>query len=325
MSTTRTHRIAAYLLGAGILLAQLGPTAAGAASAEPGPPLRLPSAELARVLKCYGPIERGGHQPVLLLPAAQRTPEANWDGGYIGALATTGRVACTVPLVANGMGDIQDSVEYVVYAVRDLARRSGRRIAIVAHSQGGFAAVWALEYWPDLAPLVDDVVTFGAAFQGVRISRTTCDARGSCEPGSWQVAQGSHFVAALNRGDPTRAETDYTTIYSDFDEFARLPRPATHLDGAREVGVQQVCPGRPVEHLQESDDAVVFALVRDALDHHGPATVSRVARTVCTAVTPPGFDVARRAAALAGQGAGEDPTTNSEPPVRCYADPACTR
>jgi pimeloyl-ACP methyl ester carboxylesterase len=262
---------------------------------------------------------------VLLLPAAQRTPKANWEGGYIQALASTGRVACTVPLVTEGAGDIQDSAEYVVYAVRELARRSGRRIAIVGHSQGGFAAVWALKYWPDLAARVDDVVTFGSAFQGVLISRTTCDVRRTCEPGTWQVATGSHFVAALNRGDPTRAATDYSTIYSDTDEFARLPRAATRLEGAREVGVQEVCPGRPVEHLEESDDAVVFALVADALDHPGPAARARISASVCTQTTPPGFDAARRASALTDRGSGEDPTTDHEPPIRCYADPHCSR
>src|SRR5438105_548448 len=150
MMTERKCPLALCLLGAAVLLAPLGP-AARSASAEPGPTLRLPPAQLAHALKCYGPIERGGKQPVLLLPAAQRTPEANWDGGYTRALALSGRVACTMPLVANGAGDIQDSAEYVVYAVRELARRSGKRIAIVAHSQGGFAAVWALKYWPDLA------------------------------------------------------------------------------------------------------------------------------------------------------------------------------
>ena len=280
---------------------------------------------LAKALVCHGTLRAGGPQPVLLLPAAQRTPAANWDGGYVEALSRTGRVACTVPLVENGAGDVQESTEYVVYAVRELAQRSGRRIAIVGHSQGGFAAVWALKYWPDLAPMVSDVVTFGAAFQGVQISRTTCDLRpGGCEPGSWQVAVGSNFVRALNAGDPTRGETSYTTIYSDTDEFARLPVARTHLDGAHEVRVQQLCPGRVVEHLQLSDDAPTFALVRDALDHDGPASLSRVSRLVCAQVTPAGFDLVRRAQALTGGGpSGSAAIVDREPALRCYADPTC--
>jgi hypothetical protein len=320
----RKRRLTVCLLGVGILLA-LG-TAAGAASTDRGPGLTVPPDQLELALRCSGAVEPGGGQPVLLLPAAQRTPGANWEGGYIQALELTGRVACTVPLVANGAGDIQESAEYVVYAVRDLARRSGQRIAIVGHSQGGFAAVWALEFWDDLAPLVTDVITFGSAFQGVRVARTTCDLRRSCEPGTWQVATGSRFVAALNRGDPTRQETAYTSIYSETDEFTRPPRPSTRLDGARQVGIQEVCPGRPVEHLGESDDAATFAIVRDALDHPGPAAAARISPAVCAAVTPPGFDPPRRAVALASPGAGSPaPTTDAEPPLRCYADPTCAR
>ncbi len=328
--TDRSRRITLFVLCAGILVAQLGP-GTGVASADAGPPLTVPRDRLARALECYGPVERGGRQPVLLLPAAQRTPRANWEGGYTEALAQTGRVACTVPLVANGAGDIQESAEYVVSAVRDLARRSGRRIAIVGHSQGGFAAVWALRFWPDLAPHVSDVVSFGSAYQGVWVARTTCDLRGRCEPGSWQVATGSHFIEALNRGDPTRKQTSYTSIYSETDEFTRTgfgefttPRTATSLDGARQVAIQDVCVGRPVEHLQESDDAATFGIVLDALDHRGPALPARISRDVCAAITPPGFDPARRAEALTGDGPGEAaPTTDREPPMRCYADPAC--
>jgi triacylglycerol lipase len=312
------------LLCVGMLVVQLGP-AAGNASADAGPPLTVPPDQLANALKCYGPVDHGGKAPVLLLPAAQRTPEANWAGGYTEALALDNHVACTVPLVANGAGDIQASAEYVVYAVRELARRSGQRIAIVGHSQGGFAAVWALRFWPELAPHVADVVTFGSAFQGVRVARATCDLRPSCEPASWQVATGSHFVAALNRGDPTRSETSYTTIYSDSDEFA-LPQPrlATHLDGAHLIGVQEVCPGRPVEHLQLSDDAATFAIVREALDHPGAPAAARISPAVCATITPPGFNPVRRTTALADPGAGgASPTSDSEPPLRCYADPKC--
>src|SRR5438552_8417499 len=122
-----TKRVVLSALAAALFLVQFGP----AASAASGPGYTVPKRQLAAALKCHGPITDGGRQPVLLLPAAQRTPHANWDGGYVQALAQTGRVACTVPLVLNGAGDIQDSAEYVVYAVRDLARRSGRRIAIV--------------------------------------------------------------------------------------------------------------------------------------------------------------------------------------------------
>jgi pimeloyl-ACP methyl ester carboxylesterase len=317
----RRIRTAAAAIG---IAAAIGAHPSAAAGDQPGPQLTVPRAKLASALKCYGPVERNGRQPVLLLPAAQRTPRANWEGGYVEALALNGRVACAVPLVDNGAGDIQESAEYVVYAVRELARRSGRRIAIVGHSQGGFAAVWALRFWPDLAAHVSDVVSFGTAYRGVWVARTTCDLRRECEPGSWQVAYGSNFVAALNRDDPTRDATAYTSIYSDTDEFTRPPRAVTRLRGAKQIGIQEVCAGRPVEHLQESDDAVTFAIVLDAIGHAGPAHIERISTDVCMATTQPGYDPAVRAAALTDGGPGRAPsTTDHEPPVRCYARADC--
>jgi triacylglycerol lipase len=174
-------------------------------------------------------------------------------------------------------------------------------------------------------------VSFGSAYQGVWVSRSSCDTQGTCEPGTWQVATGSNFIAALNRGDPTPARTAYTSIYSDTDEFTRTgldrftsARDATRLEGARQIGIQEVCPGRPVEHLQESEDAATFAIVVDALDHTGPASIRRISPLACAAATPAGFDLARRAAALAAPASnGERPLTDHEPPLRCYADPKC--
>ncbi len=52
-------RRVAYLLCTGLALAQVA-FPGGVASAGPGPPLTTPRDQLARALRCYGPIKTGG-------------------------------------------------------------------------------------------------------------------------------------------------------------------------------------------------------------------------------------------------------------------------
>lgn len=91
----------------------------------------------------------------------------------------------------------------------------------------------------------------------------------------------------------------YTNVYSGTDEIVFVaggaPDPwtaASALDGARNIRVQDLCPGRPVEHVQLSYDAEVHAIVLDALKHPGPADPARVGGGACTRVTMPGVDPA---------------------------------
>lgn len=126
----------------------------------------------------------------------------------------------------------------------------------------------------------------------------------------------------MNRGPP------YTSIYTLADEFV-LPQPrASGLAGARNIAVQSVCPGRPVEHVVMTGDAVAYALVLDALGHPGPATASRVPFPTCLQLTMPGADLVGAAQGAAGftakQLAGAAcPSPPSEPPLRCYLDGSC--
>jgi hypothetical protein len=113
------------------------------------------------------------------------------------------------------------------------------------------------------------------------------------------------------------------------DEIVTPQPRAGLLDGARQIAVQDICPGRYVEHGEMTSDAVAFALVRDAIDHPGPADPARIDRAVCKQVTIPGTsptktldDVADLTPGLIGFYAQAVP---HEPPVRCAFDAACPK
>ena len=147
---------------------------------------------------------------------------------------------------------------------------------------------------------------------------------------------GANFIASLNAVDETPGAIDYTSIYSIHDELVQpaAPVPTAALAGdpgrIRNILIQDVCPGRPVNHGAEPVDAAVFALAMDALTHPGPADPSRVLAEqpdLCTQTYLPGLtpDDGETAQEVVYGNGGETfalgPDTSSEPPLRPYAIP----
>jgi hypothetical protein len=99
---------------------------------------------------------------------------------------------------------------------------------------------------------------------------------------------------------------------------AGRPRPASN------IAIQDICPGRYVEHIQAVYDAVYYAVVMDALTHPGAADPSRIDRSVCLQGAMPGVDSAQAAAQSAEIDqdllvlTGEH-HVNSEPRLATYA------
>jgi hypothetical protein len=214
------------------------------------------------------------------------------------ALVDMGFDVCTVTLPDRSLADIQVSSEYVVWAIRWMAARSGRKIDVVGHSQGAIQPRWALRFWPSLRRLVDDYVGMSGPNHGDVHANTGCSG-GSCVPAWWQYRIGSRFLAALNRGDETPGDVSYTTVFSQNDDLVQ-PFTSPPLAGASNVMIQDLCPGRPVEHLGTVSDAIAFSAVVDALTHPGPARPSRFfSMARCADTFMPGVT-----AASAASGAG---------------------
>jgi hypothetical protein len=313
----------------GFVLVALALEAASTAAAADEPRLTVGRPALARALTCYGPVGPGRPAPLVFAPGTGS------DGSHVyilgkGAFDAIGRPLCTVSFPDRTTADVQVSVEYLVYAIRTVSRRAGRRVAVAGVSQGGLLARMALTYWPALRPKVADVVTAAATHHGAIVtgeSALRCLQDG-CPPAIWQQAAGSKLLSALNDGrDETPGRTAYTTIRSATDEVVQPQTgrtPTSALDGAANVLIQKICPGRATTHIGTAVDSVTIAALADAVSHRGPAKVARLPADVCSHPYGTGLDERQTATFLAiapqllSQGAATVPVVRREPRLRAW-------
>jgi triacylglycerol esterase/lipase EstA (alpha/beta hydrolase family) len=218
---------------------------------------------------------------------------------------------------------------------------AGRRIAVLGHSQGGMSMRWALRFWPDTRPMVDDIIGMAPDNHGTTGGGACQEGTTSCVPADWQQAASSHFIAALNSRTETFRDISYTNVFTHTDEevkpsdTAATASASLHSGGGRitNVATQDLCATDTYEHnLMGTVDPVTYALVMDALDHPGPAIPAHVPASVCNEVYQPGIDPANAQnylqpvqlvpaivsivvpdANLVGA-----PETAGEPALRCY-------
>ena len=70
-----------------------------------------------------------------------------------------------------------------MHAIRRIHRISGRRVAVMGHSQGGMSMRWALRFWPDTRAMVDDVIGFAGSNHGTDSGGGCAN---GCTPAGWQ-------------------------------------------------------------------------------------------------------------------------------------------
>jgi len=316
-------RIKLIVIAAAAILSLGSPVPAGASLSAPppvGPPLQESAEILAGALKCPATF-KGTHQPVLLVHATTETGERNFGTNFGRVLPKLGYDVCTVELVDEATGDIQLSAERAVYAIRTIHERTGQRVQVVGHSQGPLEVRWAIKYWPDIARKVDDLIGIAAPYHGWRQTDIYCSS--ACVAALWQMRMESKFMGALNAGDETPGDVSYTSVYTLTDELVQ-PYSTADLEGGTNITVQDVCPGRVVEHIEMIFDASVYGLVVDALSHPGPADKSRFDTALCLQRTMPGVTPADLVAGEvdfwthAPPKLGEN-QLKSEPPLAAYA------
>jgi hypothetical protein len=300
---------------------------------RPGPALGVAPAKLAAALECSRGIDRASRTPVLLVPGTGSNAHDNFSWNYEPQFNKLGIPWCAVSFPYNGNGDIQVNGEYVVYALRTMYARAGRKVSVVGHSQGGMVPRWALRFWPDTRQMVDDVIGFAPSNHGTTQAGLAC--HGSCIEANWQQAYMSNFIRALNSYQETFPGISYTNVYTHNDEVVRPNSDDTgssslHGGGGRitNVAVQDVCPADSSEHdTLGTVDAVAYALAIDALDHDGPADKARIPASTCAQPYMPGIDPATGPAAgfqaLVNNESSTGPETPAEPPLACYVFASC--
>jgi triacylglycerol esterase/lipase EstA (alpha/beta hydrolase family) len=290
----RGHPRTSVVLVAVAVAAGLLPRGAGAASApgDTGPALSVPPAELAASLVCPHPVDHVGRNVILLVPGTTVHPRTNFGMSWIKAFEALGYPYCYVVTPRAGMDDIQVTSEHVVYAIREIHRRSGRKVDVIGHSQGGTNPRWALRWWPDTRAMVNDYIGIAPSAHGTKDANTMCAGADGCAPAVWQQTYMSNFVRAMNSGGETFPGIDYTVVWTAYDEILIPPESST-IAGATNIKLQDVCPNDTSEHVAiGTHDPVTFAIVMDALNHDGPADPARIDRAVCGQVFAPYVDPA---------------------------------
>jgi hypothetical protein len=316
-------RLAAAFASLAVLVMWCAPAGAS------GPKLTVAKADLAAAFKCPVDPTDATTTPLMFVTGTGATG----DQGYLigqDAFEAYGHPVCYVNFPAFTTADIQVSVQYLVYALRREYARAGRKIAVFGISQGGLLPRFALTYWPDLRHKVSDVLSAAGTHHGTTVFRG-CSNTSPCPPANWQQINGSKLLEALNaQPDETPGNVSYTTVRSATDETVQPQtgkRPTSAVEGARNILVQHVCPGRTTTHSGTAVDSVTFAAFVDAIQHrgkgkNGAAKVSRFPGDVCNHPYANGFDEAKTSAFLSASGGligsqqAEAPKVRAEPRVR---------
>ena len=300
----------------------------GIGSAAPvpdtGPELSVASKDLESTLECPSPIEGANRDVILLVPGTTVHPRTNFGMSWIKAFEALRYPYCYVVTPQAGMDDIQVSSEHVVHAIREIHRRSGRKVDIIGHSQGGTNPRWALRWWPDTRAMVDDYIGIAPSAHGGQAVNNMCR-DGDCAPAIWQQTYMSNFVRAMNSGGETFPGIDYTVVWTAYDEFLTPPESTT-IAGATNIKLQDICPADTSEHVSiGTHDPVTYAVAIDALDNNGPADPGRIDRAVCEEAFAPYVDPVTFPADYA-KAWGEIwyqlltyPQVKQEPPLKAYA------
>jgi hypothetical protein len=303
------------LVGLGLAPCALGALSPTALAREPR--LAVGPSKLRSSLFCQESVTNAARTPVLLVTGTGVDGSEAWPDGLQVSLIRAGVPSCYVNFPQRTTGDIQVAVQYLVHAVRVVRRRAGRDIAVYGISQGGLLPRLALRYWPSLRAKVSDAVLLAGTQHGTTVLRpllAACAANCRLPAAAWQQTAGSNLLRALNRRgrDETPGPTSWTTVRTLFDEIVQPtggPHPTSALEGASNLVIQRICPGRATNHIGTGVDSVSYAALRDAMTHPGPARAARINRSVCRRPYAPGLDPGRTSARIADTYARAAPRT----------------
>jgi hypothetical protein len=312
------------------------PAAALAAAASPAdPPWSVPEASLAAGLVCPTAFTHPEHEPVLLVHGTFTSGPEQYGWNYELLLPERGFDVCVVTYPDRGLGDLQVSAEYVAHAILEVHRRTGSRVDVMGHSQGGLLPRWAIKFWPSVAAVVDDAVLVAPPSHGTDVASLGGGGGIDMPAAFFQMASRSRFVNALNAGDETPGDVSWSVLYTELDELVQpvAPVPTAPLDwqhepaNVRNVLIQDVCPGRIVDHLSiGTTDRLSQELVLDALAGPGPVDPARLGPASALCALPDQYVSAGQVPALLSQltnslqsGMFDFHATSAEPPLKPYA------
>ena len=216
-------------------------------------------------------VPQGLPGPVLLVPGYGGSRGSLEQ--LAGVLRAAGREATVLTLPGDGTGPLDDDAQVLADAAQAAVDAGAPSVDVVGYSAGGVVArLFVAE--KNGGSLVRRVVTLGSPHHGTETAGLAAVlSPGSCPAACQELAPDSSLLGRLNRGDETPPGPLWVSVWTTDDEVVTPPSSA-RLDGALDAVVQEVCPGRRVEHGQLPTDPAVQALVLDALGTARPALPS---------------------------------------------------
>ena len=178
-------------------------------------------------------------------------------------LRAHGREVRLVELPGDGTGDLRDAAK-ALRSVADAALQQGApSVDVVGYSAGGITArYWVKELGG--AERARRVVTLGSPHHGTQLAALGPLLGATCPLGCQQLVPGSALLTDLNDGDETPAGPQWLSMWSATDQVVTPPETA-RLDGAKNVVLQGICPGKAADHGQLATMPLVAGIVLKSL------------------------------------------------------------
>jgi triacylglycerol lipase len=192
--------------------------------------------------------------PVLLVPG--------YGGGTGGLtalrsrLVQAGRTASIVTLPGDGTGDLAAAAAALGKQVDKALGSGAPSVDLVGYSAGG--VVVRLYVAQAGRTKVRRAITLGSPNHGTAVAGLAATfAGGACPAACQQLVPGSALLDGLT---DTPDGPTWLSVWTSGDEVVTPPSSA-RLDGARNVVLQDLCPGLAVSHEQLPDAPVVIGIV----------------------------------------------------------------
>ncbi|VUC37657.1 unnamed protein product [Clonostachys rosea] len=239
----------------------------------------------------------GQKQPVILVPGTG-TKGGFVYGGNLAKLLPQEDFADPVWLNIPGflLDDVHVNSEYSAYAINYISSITSRNVSVVGWSQGNLNTQWALTFWPSTREVVTDSIAVSPDYHGLVLAYLLCPKLGHlpCAPSVHQQKWDSELIQTFRNAGGASAWAPTTVVWSATDDIVQ-PNHGTNassfLQDTRNVGVTNVelqlaCP-------LLSDCATLYALLKDALTHDGPASIQRISdfNTACSKIAADGLSV----------------------------------
>ncbi|WP_406433149.1 esterase/lipase family protein [Streptomyces sp. NBC_01589] len=244
-----TRSLSALLAGLTLTFGSLQPTA----HADSGPALGTPVATLDAAVSCSANYLTAAKHPILLVHGIAVSSDTNWNSNDKHC-QYRGYPVCWVEPPNLELGDIQESAEYIVNAIRKIYNDTGKPVDVIGYSEGSLLTTWALRFRPDLAGKTKRFISIAGVLSDTVPANLSCFS--FCVPAGHQMAVGSQVMQAMAR-HPLPPGPAYLSIASLTDEFNNPQPQASTFAGMTVVTVQQVCPGRVVGRVTVPVDAAV--------------------------------------------------------------------